>query len=418
MTEILPGTPPPGGAAGEPHLGPPVAHRQDDPRPGRPASRLAGLDGIRGIAALFVVLHHCWLRAFPGFPYAPTPLWTGWLAFGHLAVVVFIVLSGFSLALGPARRDWQLGSMRRFLHRRAWRILPPYWAALVFSLLMAWFVSPQPGEGAPTGKSVVIFGLLLQDVFGSPTPNGAFWSIAIEAQLYFALPLLLLVRRRAGAAAVLLVVTVPAVAFALLAPLSPVVAMFERFVPQMAVLFTIGVVAARAAVHESGRRHGRLPWGGLVGLAALPPLVLILVCSRATIVASFFWIDLMVGPAVALLLVGLATGRTPILTRMLDVRPVRALGASSYSLYLVHAPIVVAVSLVVVRVVPRGVPMLFALLATAVPLSVTFAWWFARVFELPFQRHRSWSALRASVRARTDASPVSPAPRVAPELSD
>ena len=116
------------------------------------------------------------------------------------------------------------------------------------------------------------------------------------------------------------------------------------------------------------------------------------------IVANYFWIDIIVGPSVALLLVGLATGRLPLLTRMLDVRPVRAIGASSYSLYLVHAPIVVAVGLVVAQVVPRGVPMLVVLFATAVPLSVCFAWWFARVFELPFQRHRSWPALKAAVR--------------------
>ena len=82
---------------------------------------------------------------------------------------------------------------------------------------MAWIVVPQPGEGTPTGKSVVIFGLLLQDVFGSPSPNGAFWSIAIEAQLSLALPLLLLVRRRAGAAVVLLVVTVPGIVITVLA---------------------------------------------------------------------------------------------------------------------------------------------------------------------------------------------------------
>jgi peptidoglycan/LPS O-acetylase OafA/YrhL len=395
VTQILPGTPQPDGAAGAPDLESPTATGT----PARAAPRLAGLDGIRGIAALFVVLHHCWLRAFPGFPYTPTPLWTGWLAFGHLAVVVFIVLSGFSLALGPARRNWQLGSIRRFLHRRAWRILPPYWAALVFSLLMAWIVVPQPGEGTPTGKSVVIFGLLLQDVFGSPSPNGAFWSIAIEAQLYLALPLLLLVRRRAGAAVVLLVVTVPGVVITVLAPWSPVVAMFLRFVPEMAVLFTIGVVAARAVVQEPERCSGRLPWGCRVGLAALPPLLLLLVCDRAVIVANYFWVDIIVGPSVALLLVGLATGRLPLLTRVLDIRPVRAIGASSYSLYLVHAPIVVAVGLVVARVVPHGVPMLVVLFATAVPLSICFAWWFARVFELPFQRHRSWSALKAARRS-------------------
>jgi len=44
-----------------------------------PRRRLGGLDGIRGLAALFVVLHHTYLRSFPGYPANTGPLWTGWL---------------------------------------------------------------------------------------------------------------------------------------------------------------------------------------------------------------------------------------------------------------------------------------------------------------------------------------------------
>ena len=60
------------------------------------SSRAAGLDGIRGLAALYVVVHHCWLVTFHGYPANTGPAWLGWLVYGHLAVVVFIVLSGFS----------------------------------------------------------------------------------------------------------------------------------------------------------------------------------------------------------------------------------------------------------------------------------------------------------------------------------
>ena len=161
----------------------------------RPAARLHGLDGIRGVAALFVVLHHCWLLSFPGYPSNTGPWWLGWLVYGHFAVVVFIVLSGFSLAIGPSRSGWQLRSVREFARRRAWRILPPYWAALAFSLAVAWWVVAQPDTHEPTAKSVAVYGFLVQDLFGSPSPNGAFWSIAIEAQLYILFPLLLFVRR-------------------------------------------------------------------------------------------------------------------------------------------------------------------------------------------------------------------------------
>ena len=104
---------------------------------GPPRRRLAGLDGVRGLAALFVVVNHVFLRAFPGYPVDHAPLWAGWFIYGRFAVVVFIVLSGFSLALSPARHGWRLDGISQFALRRARRILPAYWAALAFSLAVA-----------------------------------------------------------------------------------------------------------------------------------------------------------------------------------------------------------------------------------------------------------------------------------------
>src|SRR6059058_3271286 len=137
-----------------------VAHQVDDARePAYPNSlpaaanprpqRLAGLDGVRGLAALFVVVNHVFLRAFPGYPVDHAPFWASPFIYGRFAVVVFIVLSGFSLALSPARHGWQLDGVCRFARRRARRILPAYWAALAFSLAVAWLVAPQPGQGVP-----------------------------------------------------------------------------------------------------------------------------------------------------------------------------------------------------------------------------------------------------------------------------
>lgn len=89
------------------------------------------LDGIRAIAALYVLMHHLWLsqRALlpQGWP-------TGWLAYGHLAVDVFIVLSGFCLMLPVARFKELRGGARHFFARRARRILPPVYACIVLCL--------------------------------------------------------------------------------------------------------------------------------------------------------------------------------------------------------------------------------------------------------------------------------------------
>jgi len=84
------------------------------------------LDGIRGVAALYVVVNHVFLRAFPGYPVDHAPFWAAWFIYGRFAVVVFIVLSGFSLALAPARHGWRLDGISRFAARRARRILPPF----------------------------------------------------------------------------------------------------------------------------------------------------------------------------------------------------------------------------------------------------------------------------------------------------
>src|SRR6202020_1828899 len=106
----------------------------------------------RCLPSLHVVVHHVFLRSFPGYPADQAPFWAGWFIYGRFAVVVFIVLSGFSLSLSPAHNGWRLDGFTRFAHRRARRILPAYWAALAFSLAVAWLIAPQPGHGIPDVK--------------------------------------------------------------------------------------------------------------------------------------------------------------------------------------------------------------------------------------------------------------------------
>jgi peptidoglycan/LPS O-acetylase OafA/YrhL len=346
---------------------------------------VAGLDGLRGLAALYVLVHHCWLLTFHGYPRDTGPAWLGWLLYGHLAVGFFLVLSGFSLALAPAARGWRLGGTAGYARRRAWRILPPYWAALAFSLAVAWAVTPQPHSGPPTAGSVLIYGLLLQDFVAVPVPNGAFWSIAVEVELYVALPLLLLIRRRAGAVAVLAAVTAPVVAFGLRHPNVSTVDRLTWLTPQFAPLFAMGLVAA--GVVAAGERIRALPWHWLAAAAAVPAVLLVAAAGTVWTVRHYFWVDLAVGPAIALLLAAVATGRPVPVVRLLATRPVRALGAFSYSLYLIHVPIVVAVVRRVAQPhAPPGLPAFWLTVAVAVPVSLVGAWLFARVFEIPFQR--------------------------------
>jgi peptidoglycan/LPS O-acetylase OafA/YrhL len=268
--------------------------------------RIVGLDGIRGLAALYVVLYHIFLRAWPGGAVAHAPFWALWLDNGRAAVIVFIAVSGFSLAIGPARSGWRFTSIREYARRRAWRILPPYWAALGFSLVMVWFVLAQPGWAVPTAKSVVVYGLLVQDAVVTGSPNRAFWSIAIEAQLYILLPLLLLIVRRFSAVAMVALVAAIVVTMGLLGPhVAWANDALVKFTPDLAVLFAVGVLAA-GIVTASERTRSR-PWGWYALAAAVPVIVLISINGTVWSNANLLWVDLASAPAIGCMLAAIAT---------------------------------------------------------------------------------------------------------------
>jgi peptidoglycan/LPS O-acetylase OafA/YrhL len=352
---------------------------------------VVGLDGIRGLAALFVVVNHVFLRAFPGYPVDHAPVWAAWFIYGRFAVVVFIVLSGFSLALAPARHGWRFDGIAPFAGRRAQRILPPYWAALAFSLAVAWLLVPQPGHGVPDAKSVLVNGLLVQNIVGAPSPNAAFWSLAVEAQLYVLFPLLLLMVRRWSA--IVMVGTVTLVV-ALVGIFGPHISGLDTFVlqspPDLAALFAVGVLSAGIVCASRTRRSWPWPWLALA--SAAPVIATIAWQGSVWTLDHLFWVDLALGPAIACLLAGLATGRPARLLRLLDARPIRSLGLSSYSLYLTHAPIVVIVyELIVAGRVRQGVPAFVVTLALALPLTIAFARVFASIFEAPLRQRRNSS---------------------------
>jgi hypothetical protein len=236
-----------------------------------------GLDGIRGLAALYVVIYHIFVRAWSGYPDAShAPFLATWLSYGQAAVAIFIALSGFSLGLGPARSGWQFKSIGSYAHRRAWRILPPYWAALGFSLVLTWHVLAQPHLPVPNGKSVVVNGLLVQDVFAVGSPNRTFWSIAIEAQLYVLLPLLLLLVRRVSAWAMAGLVAAIVVTIGILGPhVALMNTALVKFTPDLAVLFAVGLLAA--GIVTAGERTRSWPWAGCALAAAVPAIVLMVV---------------------------------------------------------------------------------------------------------------------------------------------
>jgi len=358
-------------------------------------TRFDYLDGIRALAALFVVVHHSWLAVYPGFPSNTGPSWFGWMLYGHMAVSVFIVVSGFSLTIAPARRDLRLpGSSAQFIARRGWRILPTYWAALVFSCLVFGVVTADQTGSTVDAKAIAVHAVMLQDVVDSAKPNGAFWSIAVEWQIYFLFPIMILLARRLGMqwtfAGILASVVV---GYALAVNVTA----FQRFLnitPQYIALFAMGVVAAGLLRPGSRFRFAQhlVPAGLVLALAFVG---LCLWQGSVWIVDHFFWVDLLVGAAVAAVIGGLALGRAPAATGLLGSRALVGVGAFSYSIYLIHAPILWLVWHFAVAPMDLSPAVKLAtLLCTAVPVVLLTCWAFYLVFERPFLTRRSWAAWR------------------------
>lgn len=171
----------------------------DTPEPAPNADpRLHALDGLRGIAAVFVVAFHVFLSAEFS-ETASTVLLAGpfgLLVNGPGAVHIFFVLSGFVLAL-TLSRDTGPGRLPRFYVRRIFRIHPPYMAAVLFAWAAA---SIYPRLGTPGAQCFHIPAHLLPRALAFPSmafgqlPVG--WSLFVELAMSVVFPLLFLLGRR------------------------------------------------------------------------------------------------------------------------------------------------------------------------------------------------------------------------------
>lgn len=363
--------------------------------PAQGAARVQWLDGVRGVAAVFVVLHHIWLTTWPSLPSNAGPWWLGWLLYGHMAVAVFIVVSGFSLALAPMRQGGSLsGGVRRFLRRRAWRILPAYWAALLLSILVtAVLLRPELGPAA-IGRSVAVHGLLLQDVVGSDTPNGALWSIAIEWQIYFVFPLILLLARRTTLAFAVLTTVAAVLLVHMAAGLGGPLHKLDQLTPQFLALFALGVLAV-GLVGGDRAATLRRPLAAVALVALGSFLLLAATQGPQWVLARFFWMDLLFGVGVASVLALIHVGGVLPARRLLASRTALWLGLFSYSIYLIHDPIVGVLDKYVLG--PLGLPPLATFgvtVAFGLPLILALSYGFHLLFEAPFLRRRDLGALR------------------------
>lgn len=368
------------------------------------AERLAFLEGVRGVLALYVAVGHVFTMVDPsavtGRP-SIAPPWLQNLAtpflYGHVAVALFIVVSGFSLQLGLLQGggNGEVRSLGGFFRRRAGRILPAYYASLGLSLVVAANVTTRFPYPPFTTYLPIDLGtvtshvLLVQNLWPDwmYKLNGVLWTIAIEVQLYLLFPLLARLQAARGRGVLLLAGLV--IPFGLQGLLS---LLFSPIYLRLwfAFLFVVGMAAAHLAYRPPLRTPSVTPWVGILGW-----LGLVGGASAIVLTHSHPLLDVPLGIALACLCHLGAVGGGGLAIRLLGARPLATLGGFSYSLYLVHHPVEqVVYALRPLAYAPLG-PTLAWLGLVGLPAMLLVAWLFSLAFERPYLRSRRRPGHRA-----------------------
>ncbi|MBU6267124.1 MAG: acyltransferase [Sphingomonadales bacterium] len=144
--------------------------------PDRPASRLAELDALRGIAALMVVLFHYTFRSTHVLPGA-VPIAHG-LNWGHFGVQLFFAISGFVILMTLERTH----ATADFLVSRFARLYPAYWFAVILTTLGVTALGA--GQLAQPPAIVAANLTMLHGFLYLPAVDGAYWSLTVELAFY------------------------------------------------------------------------------------------------------------------------------------------------------------------------------------------------------------------------------------------
>jgi peptidoglycan/LPS O-acetylase OafA/YrhL len=344
-------------------------------------SRYAVIDAWRGLAALGVVLTHVTRNLF-GVEHE-------WIV-GHECVLIFFVISGYCIT-ASSEATWSTG-IRSFMRRRIRRIYPPYFFALIFYAATRFAKIAVTQAGAPASWNLLswIQNLTLTQwlsMLGSPgampwyNPVNfvpAFWSLQHEEQFYIVSGLLLLAAPFLRLTAVLLMMAT-SLGWITLAPLRTATPYHGLFL-EMWFYFGLGVLVFYRLCRFERRELLRLvdvALSVLLGAAVVGWL-----SARSHVAPNESALrHVVVVTSFALFLIAF---------RPLDAwlagrgwfRPAMALGAITYSLYLVHQFNVVFVATLVGSVIPNRWLAVSIVCQLGAHIAIAACFW--RFFERPY----------------------------------
>lgn len=386
------------------------------PRP--TAARFAGLDGLRAVAVILVVVYHLFGPALlPG---------------GFLGVDVFFVISGFLITSLLLRELAATGGIRlvEFWRRRARRLLPALLVVLAVCTTLAGLI----GGDVLRGLGWQVLGALTFSFnwialagdtgYFAATTTEVFrnvWSLAVEEQFYLLWPLvlplfLLLPKRSWRASAAVALAAISAAGMALVvaggagAPTASDAvtrAYFGTDTHAFGILLGVALAFALPALLDRlGDDRGRLATGA--GATAVSGVIVLALLPAGDGVATFPGVLLAASALTAVAILSAAVPGSR-LGSALDVAPLRWVGDRSYGIYLWHWPLLVLALAWVRGTGPEaGVPVgvgLGVLVATLGAAELSY-----RFVETPLRRDgfrgtasRLGTALRGSARVRARA---------------
>jgi peptidoglycan/LPS O-acetylase OafA/YrhL len=359
-------------------------------------ARIDCLDGLRGLAAMWVVLGHASLLSGFKIPLIHAP---------DLAVDLFMMLSGFLMAYHyierRAREPWQAPrTWMTFWTRRFFRIAPLYYLLLMAALLAGPALGTArniiaevvPGTGTVDARYFdqswqnllmhvsFVFGFSPAYHFRTALPD---WSIGLEMAFYAAFPFLMLLVRRFGFMATAIAGALVCHFLSLLFP-----AYFQSFQePAMLALklpiFLAGMLVAASLSASGWRRLALLALAVLICLTpvvgapafGLAPIIRLLCLGALAVLADCHRLPQKAG------LHRLA----PALSGLLGGRIATFLGDSSYGVYLLHLLVMLPVMQgIIIWLHPASPALLFVeTVAITMPLVYAVAWLLHLTIERP-----------------------------------